>query len=100
VTGTSSNAQFRGGPPPGREFFVYRVLKPASEDDIKDCLYDNDIEYSDVRKISNSDAKFCSFKITVSPKYVANVLNPDIWPQGVRVRRFINNSNTRDGGSQ
>ena len=89
VTRTVGKAKFRGGPPPVRDFFVYRVLKPATDEDIKDFLCSNEITVSDVKKISNVEAKYCSFKVSVSLNDVDKVLKPNIWPEGVKIRKFV-----------
>ena len=78
---------------PTRDFFLYRVEKPATEQDIVDCLQDNEISAAKVVKISNSEARYCSFKITVALNDVGNILKPEIWPEGVRIRKFVTSLN-------
>ena len=67
--------------------------KPATEQDIVDCLQDNEISAAKVVKISNSEARYCSFKITVALNDVVNILKPEIWPEGVRIRKFVTSLN-------
>ena len=44
VTGTSGIGNFLGGPPPLRDFFLYRVMKPATADDVAEHHY-NSVSY-------------------------------------------------------
>ena len=97
ITGTSGNARFRGGPPPVRDYFVYRVMKTTQETDIEECLSDNDIKYELVKKISKEEAKYSSFKISVSLNDIGKVMDPNVWPEGVRIRRFFTFSNKQNG---
>ena len=63
VTGTAGNRQFLGDHLQQFLFFLYRVEKPATEQDIEDCLQDNEMSTAKVVKISNSEARYCSFKL-------------------------------------
>ena len=93
VTGTSGNVRLRGGPPPVRDFFVYRVMKPADEDDVAECLRENNIQFESVLRVSKEEAKFCSFKLTVPLTDSKRVMEPDVWPEGVRIRKFTTRPN-------
>ena len=97
VTGIGGSNRFKGGPPPTRDYFIYRVVKPTTEEAIKDFLQDNEITCDKVKMVSNPEAKYCSFKISVCVNEVDKLLTPDIWPEGVRVRKFFNNANSNNG---
>ena len=91
--GDLKNVRLRGGPPPVRDFFVYRVMKPADEDDVAECLRENNIKFESVLRVSKEEAKFCSFKLTVPLTDIKRVMEPDVWPEGVRIRKFTTRPN-------
>ena len=97
VTGTSNSARLKGGPPPVREFFVYRVQKCAEENDIEDYLTENNIDFISVIKVSNPDAKFSSFRVSVPIAMVKKVMDGNMWPEGISVRKFYPPKKDGDG---
>ena len=98
IKGTAGNTKIKGGPPPNREFFVYRLEKGTRVVDLSAHLVENKIKFSTLEQISNPDAKFCSFKLSVPFESVSLVTDPAIWPKGVSVRRFYNRS--KNGSEQ
>ena len=82
---TGGSNRFKGVPPPTRDYFIYRVVKPTEEP-----IKDNEITCATVEMLSNPEAKYCSFKISVSINEVDKLLTTDIiCPEGVRVRRCL-----------
>jgi len=49
---------------------------------------DTDVADISVECLSNPNAKFKSFKLTVSVSKFQQLLNDHIWPDGIRVRAF------------
>ena len=98
IKGTAGNTKIKGGPPPNREFFVYRLEKGTRVVDLSAHLVENKIKFSTLEQISNPDAKFCSFRLSVPFESVSLVTDPAIWPKGVSVRRFYNRS--KNGSEQ
>ena len=72
-------------------------MKTTQETDIEECLSDNDIKYELVKKISKEEAKYSLFKISVSLNDIGKVMDPNVWPEGVRIRRFFTFSNKQNG---
>ena len=68
-------------------------MKPADEDDVAECLRENDIQFESVLRVSKEEAKFCSFKLTVPLTDIKRVMEPDVWPEGVRIRKFTTRPN-------
>ena len=97
VTGTSNSARLKGGPPPVREFFVYSVQKCAEENDIEDYLTENNIDFISVIKVSNPDVKFSSFRVSVPIAMVKKVMDGNMWPEGISVRKFYPPKKDGDG---
>lgn len=90
ITGTKGNVgSFKGAPEPSRDFFVSRVATDVSTTDIRDYLTERDISVRLLDKVSHEDAKFQSFKLTVPVSSVKDLLSDDVWPCGVKVRRYI-----------
>jgi hypothetical protein len=44
--------------------------------------------------MTKEEAKFSSFKVTVTVSSLEKVLNPLIWPEGIRVRKFFDKNKT------
>ena len=72
-----------------RIFFVYRVHKGDTIDKMKNQLTRNKIESRSIDQTNHKDSKYNSFKITVSSEFAENVMSPDAWPKGVKVRRWF-----------
>ena len=89
VTGTAAEGSLKGAPPPSRDLFLYRVDKTTVADDVKSYLTQNNIHYVNVYQTSNAESKFKSFKITVPFNVVGKLMKADMWPEGIRIRKFI-----------
>ncbi len=90
VTGTSTvQGTLRGAPEPSRDIFVYRVQKGNTSEVIHNHITSSDIEPRSVTMVSNSEAKFDSFKVVIKLSDMHKILSPDFWPEGVCVRRFF-----------
>lgn len=100
VTGTSTmlSGKLKGAPEPSRDIFVYRVVKDTTESEIQDYIVDNNIAVRGVSKVSNTEARFDSFRVEIKVSDLNQVLNASFWPEGICVRRFFKPkpSNTPD----
>jgi hypothetical protein len=88
VSGTGSNGRVKGGPPPMRDFFVYRVDTDTTEDDIKFLLDEKNIMFTKILRASKPGSMFHSFRLTVPVTEQDKVMDPSTWPMGIQVRRF------------
>lgn len=95
--GNQSTTGFRGAPEPDRHLFIYRVENDVSVDSLEDWLKRNDITYRTISCISNDQAKFKSFKLTVSVTQFKQLFVANLWPNGVRVRPFRQKNTIHDG---
>ena len=87
---TEWSGRFRGAPEPEREIFLYRVSQECEPEDIQTVLQENNCYAKKIEKKSNDEAKFRSFKLTVSqPDATAMLSDSFPWPTGVRVRRYF-----------
>lgn len=93
ITGNAPGGtrSFKGAPEPSRSLFVYRVDQNTETQDLKSHLRDMDIEVRLLECVSHRDSNFKSFKLDVPVSVVDEFLNGDVWPQGVRIRRFFSN---------
>jgi uncharacterized coiled-coil protein SlyX len=98
ITGTGRSTTIRGGPPPIRQFFVHRVVKGVTEQDIKDYLSENDIVFNDVCILSKLEATFSSFRVSVPINMVQKIMDGEMWPEGIRVRKYFP-PKSQDGGT-
>lgn len=85
VTGRGSSTQFRGAP---RDFFLHHVDKETSTDVIKTFLQEAGIPFVSFIKVSNEAAMFNSYRLTVHVDQAEKVMDPELWPTGVRIKRF------------
>ena len=79
---------FKGAPEPDRHLFVYRVDKSVSEDDISEYLTGKSVSFRSIDSISNPDAIFKSFKLTVAVSQYRQLFDGTLWPEGVKVRQY------------
>ena len=94
VIGTSKcNSKFKGAPPPDRDLFLYRVDSDFNESNVTEHIEDNNVKVRNIEIKSVDEARFKSFKITVSVKDVEKMLHDDFWPEGVMIRRWRNPKN-------
>ena len=87
IMGQSTSGNLRGGELPVRDFFVSIVHKDDGVEQMRNFLHGKDIEDCDVVLKSANDAKFNSFKLSVSVDDADKVMAPILWGRGVRVTR-------------
>lgn len=87
--GPRQTGSFKGAPEPGRSLFVHRVDSDTEVKDLERHLRDLDIDIMELECVSHPEAHFKSFKLTVPVSQMNDLLTDDIWPTGVRVRRFF-----------
>ena len=98
IAGAATNTRLLGAPPPSRDFFVYRVVKSANEGDIGTHLASFEIQARSVVKLSHEDSTYSSYKVSVSQDDADKIMDPDKWPNGIRIRRFRKfTTNVTDG---
>ena len=75
-----------GGPPPRRDFFVYRLMKDSGEKDLRNFMMSKNIEPLDIVAKNVPDARFNSFKVSVNLDDAEKMRDLDMWPVGVCVK--------------
>ena len=83
-----SDNRFRGAPEPERQLFIYRVDRQAVTEDLKIFIQEAGITVCSLVCVSKEDSKFKSFKISVPLFQFKRLFDNQVWPDGIRVRRF------------
>ena len=87
-SGGATNTSFRGAPLPRRDLFVSRVDPGAEESEIRNHILSLGITDFELNLISNGTAPFKSFKLIVNVRDKDTVMSPDVWPEGVCIKRY------------
>ena len=64
---------------------LFRVNRDVSDAIVKDHMNGKDLKYVSIKTMSNAEAVFKSFLITVEAKDYGTFMNPDVWPSGTRL---------------
>jgi hypothetical protein len=89
VVGQSNDATgLRATPMPSRDFFIYRVHKDDGAKELTDYLSKNGVTVRVLNIKSHDEAKYNSFKLSVSTDDAVKVNDPQFWPSGIYVRRW------------
>lgn len=95
VSGSAKNATgLRSTPRPNHDFFVYRVHKDDGVKQLHEYLTGKNIEVVNLQKISHEDTKFNSFHLSISIDHTANVLDSNVWPSGINIRKWTTRKET------
>jgi hypothetical protein len=88
-TSKSGKCAFRGAPEPSRELFIYRVDGDTQLKVLKSFVTDSGFTIRELSQISHEKAVYKSFKLTVPLSEFKDLFDDDLWPEGVRVRKYI-----------
>ena len=89
VVGKATNRSgLKGAPEPMRDIFVFRLDINTTKEDVEKHVKDNNCDLCTVSQKSHPEAKFKSFKVTVPVSHLNRLMDPEIWPLGVGIRRF------------
>ena len=100
LTGKKTAPGIRCAPEPSRYLFIYRVHSDTSESDMKNFIESQDINVRSFSCTSHQEAKYKSFKLEVSVNDFNNLFDDELWPAGVRIRKFIPPRMPREAVSQ
>ena len=83
-----SDHRVRGAPEPERQLFIYRVDRQTVTEDLKIYIQEAGITVCSLACVSKEDSKFKSFKLSVPLSQFKRLFDNQMWPEGIRVRRF------------
>jgi len=89
VQGSRPGSGIRGAPEPRRDAFIYRVLPDTSTEMLSQHLDSMGIATQAIDCVSNPNAMYKSFKVTTTVSNFRDLFNPEIWPEGICVRKYI-----------
>ncbi len=69
--------------------FIYRVHPETNKSMLRKHLEDHNVYIRSLDCVSNANSMFKSFKLTTTVSHFRNLFSEDMWPTGVRVRKFI-----------
>ena len=89
VQGSREGEVLEGAPPPKRDFFLSRVKKDTQDEVISNYISSKGIENADLKLVSNEDAKYKSYKLSVCVGYKDKVMCADMWTRGVCIEKWF-----------
>jgi hypothetical protein len=91
IVGLNSNSTLRAAPLPSRDIFISRIHKNDGVNELDQFLKSKDVTPRELSLVCHEESKFNSFKLTVSADDVSKVLDAEMWPVGVRLRKWFDN---------
>ena len=91
IMGTSSktNCAIKGAPEPNRDLFIFRLDPETTDESLKKYIVDNGISIKELELKSNAKAMFKSYRLRVPKSQFARLLDGNMWPEGVGIRKYF-----------
>ena len=89
VQGSRPAGSIRGAPEPRRDVFIYRVAFETTADMMRRHINDVGVTIDSMHCVSNPHAKYKSFKVTTALSNYDELFNPEMWPSGICVRKYV-----------
>lgn len=97
--GRTSVGSFKGAREQVISLFIYMVDQATLTKDFKVYLADFGIPIHDLACVSHPDSKHKSFRLSVPASHYKDLLDPELWPIGVKVRKYVTPSSQRSTNS-
>ena len=88
IHGSNDTSVVSGAPPPKRDYFLSRIVKSTEDDVLRQFIVDSGIGLVDLRLVSNENAKFKSYKLSVSLDDRDKIWSPNLWPKGSCIEKW------------
>ncbi len=88
ICGTGASARIRGAPRPKWHMFVYKVTPDTDDDEMKQYIELLSVNILDLVRVSHDESVYKSYKLTVYPEDYKKLYSPNVWPDGVCVKRY------------
>ena len=93
VHGNVKGSGVRGAPLPKRDFFVSRVLKETTDEQLLNYITSNGVSSAQIMCVSNPDSAYRSYRLSVPVTEKDKVMDGDMWPYGICVQRWWRKKN-------
>ncbi len=77
-----------GDLPPKRDYFISRLHKETDDDGMKNYITKRGVQDFNLSLVSNMNAMFKLYKLSISISELNKVLCAEMWPSGVCVQRW------------
>ena len=88
IQGSARSENIRGAPPPKRDFFISRFHRDTDDEGLKRYISEKGVTNFNMTLMSNANAMYKSYKLTVSIEDKDKVLCSEMWPHGVCIQRW------------
>ena len=96
ITGKGSPNEFLKGPGEKMmDVFVYKVSKEFDIPSFYQFLASSGFPKTKLEKVSGEKSQFNSFKLSVPAKRFDELFNPNLWPVGIKVRRYYKHQTSK-----
>ncbi len=92
IQGNAQSDVIRGAPPPKGDYFVSQVYKETGDEGMKTCITDKGLLDFDLTLVSNINATFKSYKLSVSISDRDRILCSEMWLAGICFQRWRDRS--------
>lgn len=89
IIGNKTNCEIKGAPEPNRDLFIFRLDSDTTDTSLRKYITEKGITVRELELKSNAEAKFKSYRLSVPKTQFAKLLDGDMWPEGVGVRKFF-----------
>ena len=89
MEGTASVSNVKGAPQRTQDMFVYRVTQDISDEALLSWIRKQRMNIIDFVKTFHVDSKYKSFKVTFNRSDYFYLYNPELWPSGVCIGRYL-----------
>ena len=85
----------KGAPEPSRDLFIFRVDKNTQLEDLQSYISECGFTIRCLTQVSKDESIFKSFKLTVPVSQFKKLFDGNLWPEGIRVRRYWENKSVK-----
>lgn len=99
IIGQANDTVLRGAPAPNRDIFIARVHKSDGLAEVEAHNKSKGVTPIDLSLACHAESKFNSFKLSVALGDVDKIMDPTMWPTGVRVRKWFSREASSESSS-
>lgn len=88
VIGQASGTGLNAAPMPSRDFFIWRVQKGTTVDQMGQYIRQKGVDYRELVQMNHAESANASFKLSVSFSDADKLRDSSFWPDGIWVRKW------------